>query len=75
MWSGQEDRQFIGRVWRSPQTKPVLVYRPFAMDVNEASMSNIAYGKEEMLAELISPSKNVPDLIRKFQTWSVSSAF
>ncbi|GJE99781.1 hypothetical protein PsYK624_160520 [Phanerochaete sordida] len=56
MWSGQEDRQFIGRVWRSPQTKPVLVYRPLAMEVNESSLSNIAFSKEEMHDDFISPA-------------------
>ena len=35
MWSGQEDRQFIGRVWRHPQTKRVIAYRLMAMEMSE----------------------------------------
>ena len=64
MWSGQEDRQFIGRVWRHPQPKPVLVYRPLAMEVNEASLSNISFSKEEMHDAFIAPVELSP-LIRK----------
>ncbi|EKM49396.1 uncharacterized protein PHACADRAFT_201655 [Phanerochaete carnosa HHB-10118-sp] len=56
MWSGQDDRQFIGRVWRNPQVKPVLVYRPLAMETNEKNMSNIAFGKEEMHRAFITPT-------------------
>ena len=62
MWSGQDDRQFIGRVWRHPQKKPVIVYRPLAIEVNERNMSNIAYGKEEMHREF---TESVPRVVGK----------
>ncbi|EKM49018.1 uncharacterized protein PHACADRAFT_202111, partial [Phanerochaete carnosa HHB-10118-sp] len=64
MWSGQDDRQFIGRVWRSPQIKPIIIYRPLSMDLNEKNMSNIAFSKEEMHTQFFMP-KCVADAIQR----------
>ena len=74
MWSGQEDRQFIGRVWRQPQTKRVIAYRLMAMEMSEKYLGSINANKEVMHKNLVAPASaamlnaeaTVPALIREW---------
>lgn len=45
LWSAQEDDQLIGRVWRHPQTKNVIVYRIIAADTQDVFLNNISFAK------------------------------
>ena len=57
MWSHQDERQFIGRSHRFPQIKHVIVYRPFALQVNEKNLAFICWSKESLHASFVAPAK------------------
>ncbi|KAJ7802826.1 hypothetical protein B0H14DRAFT_3154817 [Mycena olivaceomarginata] len=48
LWSAQEDRQLIGRIWRQPQPKTVLVYRLIAKNTPDVFLNNISFDKLAM---------------------------
>ncbi|KAJ7924760.1 P-loop containing nucleoside triphosphate hydrolase protein, partial [Mycena leptocephala] len=48
LWSAQEDRQLIGRIWRQPQPKTVLVYQLMAKNTPDVSLNNISFDKLAM---------------------------
>jgi hypothetical protein len=49
LWSAQDDHQLIGRVWRQPQKKTVLVYRLIANRTPDVFLNNISFDKGTML--------------------------
>jgi SNF2 family DNA or RNA helicase len=49
LWSAQEDRQLIGRLWRNGQDKIVIVYRVIALGTTDVLLNNIAFDKEAIM--------------------------
>lgn len=45
LWSALEDEQLIGRAWRFPQTKTVVVYRIIAHETSDVVLNNMAFSK------------------------------
>jgi len=62
LWSALEDRQLIGRCWRQPQKKTVIVYRLIAMDTADSIISDIAFSKWKMHDAFVNPSGPVRKL-------------
>jgi Helicase conserved C-terminal domain len=48
LWSAQDDRQLIGRLWRPPQLKTVHVYRLIANNTSDVFLNNISFDKAAM---------------------------
>ncbi|KAI0085377.1 P-loop containing nucleoside triphosphate hydrolase protein, partial [Irpex rosettiformis] len=48
LWSKQDELQLIGRVWRRPQPKQVIVYRLIALDSPDQFLNNLSWGKASM---------------------------
>ncbi|EED80799.1 predicted protein [Postia placenta Mad-698-R] len=48
LWSAQQDQQLIGRLWRDPQAKQVLVYRLIARNTSDVFLNNISFDKSIM---------------------------
>jgi SNF2 family DNA or RNA helicase len=48
LWSAQDDRQLIGRLWRHPQHKIVHVYRLIADKTSDVFLNNISFDKAQM---------------------------
>ncbi|RDB30571.1 DNA repair and recombination protein RAD54 [Hypsizygus marmoreus] len=48
LWSAQEDRQLIGRIWRQPQGKQVIIYRLIAKKTADVFLNNISFDKSVM---------------------------
>ena len=56
MWSRQEDTQLIGRVWRLPQDKNVIVYRLMMKDSTDILLNVISFTKMQLLQAFTSAS-------------------
>ncbi|KAH8069437.1 P-loop containing nucleoside triphosphate hydrolase protein [Cristinia sonorae] len=61
LWSAIEDQQLIGRAWRFPNTKRVVMYRLIADRTPDVFLNNMAFNKLIMYQAFIS----TPDIIRK----------
>ncbi|KAF5379543.1 hypothetical protein D9615_006663 [Tricholomella constricta] len=48
LWSAQEDRQLIGRIWRTPQKKEVHVYRLIANGTPDVFLNHLSFDKSAM---------------------------
>ncbi|KAI0091818.1 P-loop containing nucleoside triphosphate hydrolase protein, partial [Irpex rosettiformis] len=48
LWSKQDELQLIGRVWRRPQPKHVIVYRLIALGSPDQFLSDLSWGKGAM---------------------------
>ena len=48
LWSAQDDRQLIGRIWRYPQQKQVHVYRLVADGTSDVFLNRISFSKGAM---------------------------
>ncbi|EIW75348.1 hypothetical protein CONPUDRAFT_66102, partial [Coniophora puteana RWD-64-598 SS2] len=45
LWSGLEDEQLRGRIWRYPQSKHVVFYRLVALDTPDVFLNTISFNK------------------------------
>lgn len=48
LWSALDDRQLLGRIYRFPQPKRVIVYRLIAKKTSDVFLNNIAFDKAAM---------------------------
>ncbi|KAJ7865882.1 P-loop containing nucleoside triphosphate hydrolase protein, partial [Mycena olivaceomarginata] len=62
LWSAQEDRQLIGRIWRQPQPKTVLVYRLIAKNTPDVFLNNISFDKLAMHEEFARATPSMREL-------------
>lgn len=58
MWSHQELLQLIGRIWRHPQKKQVLVYQPCLEHATDMFLSVLSFSKNALLAAFTKSSKD-----------------
>ncbi|KAM5530103.1 hypothetical protein V8D89_016232 [Ganoderma adspersum] len=49
LWSHQDLTQLLGRVWRHPQEKQVIVYHPLLKDSTEMSLTVLSCSKQSLL--------------------------
>lgn len=70
LWSGQEDRQLIGRLQRRGQLKQVIIYRLIAWGTPDVYLNNISFTKEKMMDAFMSAS---PSAMRKCLVLAVDS--
>ena len=49
LWSHQDLTQLIGRVWRLPQKKDVIVYIPLLNDATDMFLSVLSFTKSQLL--------------------------
>ncbi|KAJ7934060.1 P-loop containing nucleoside triphosphate hydrolase protein [Mycena leptocephala] len=64
LWSAQEDRQLIGRIWRQPQPKTVLVYRLIAKNTPDVFLNNISFDKLAMHEAFARATPSMQQLFR-----------
>lgn len=57
MWSHQELLQLIGRIWRHPQKKQVLVYQPCLEHATDMFLSVLSFSKNALLTAFTRSSK------------------
>ncbi|KAI1787253.1 P-loop containing nucleoside triphosphate hydrolase protein [Ganoderma leucocontextum] len=57
MWSHQDLLQLIGRIWRHPQKKQVLVYQPCLEHTTDMFLSVLSFSKNALLAAFTKSSK------------------
>ena len=57
-WSAQEDHQLIGRLWRWPQSKDVIVYRLIVLDTPDVFLNNLSFDKGAMLSQFVRMEEN-----------------
>jgi len=48
-WSAQDQRQVIGRAWRTPQSHIVQVVHILALETTDVIVGSMAMGKKDML--------------------------
>ena len=53
LWSAMDEDQIIGRVWRHPQPKQVIIYRIIANHKHDVSMIAVARRKAMILDFLV----------------------
>jgi hypothetical protein len=59
LFSNQEHRQVVGRVWRHPQQRQVIAYRLLAMKTADTILQEIADNKDFLLKAFQSTNLNV----------------
>ncbi len=58
-WSRQEDAQLVGRVWRLPQTKDVIVYRMILKTLTDIFLNILSFTKAQILMAFLETSDNM----------------
>jgi superfamily II DNA or RNA helicase len=59
LFSNQEFRQIVGRVWRYPQQRQVIVYHLLALGAADTILQQIAGNKDKLLEAFVASSNVV----------------
>ncbi|EJF55641.1 hypothetical protein DICSQDRAFT_73286 [Dichomitus squalens LYAD-421 SS1] len=74
LWSHQELMQLVGRVWRPPQPKDVIVYAPVLEHSTDMFLSVLSFTKAELLSAFTSGSKSLRKSQRLVTSFEVNCA-